>query len=80
MVSSLQHQPPSLLATEAAVTVNHVTPPPANDPVVRKQAVQDLMAQMQGTYNFMQVNRPEAGFSVTKIQVAVALSCTGGSY
>lgn len=62
MVNSLQHQPPSLLATEAAVTVNHVTPPPANDPVVRKQAVQDLMAQMQGTYNFMQVNRPKADF------------------
>lgn len=80
MVNSLQHQPPSLLVAEAAVTVNHVTPPPASDPVVRKQAVQDLMAQMQGTYNFMQVNRPKAGFSVTKNQVAVALSCTGGSY
>ncbi|XP_041791696.1 caprin-1a isoform X2 [Chelmon rostratus] len=52
MVNSLQHQPPAQLATEP--TVNHVTPAPANDPVVRKQAVQDLMAQMQGTYNFMQ--------------------------
>lgn len=78
MVNSLQHQPPTLLATEAAVTVNHVTPPPANDPVVRKQAVQDLMAQMQGTYNFMQVNRPKAGVSVTKNQAVVALSGTGG--
>lgn len=55
MVNSLQHQPPTLLATEPAVTVNHITPTPANDPVVRKQVVQDLMAQMQGTYNFMQV-------------------------
>lgn len=55
MVNSLQHQPPTLLATEPAATVNHVTPTPASDPVVRKQAVQDLMAQMQGTYNFMQV-------------------------
>ncbi|XP_042274793.1 caprin-1a isoform X1 [Thunnus albacares] len=54
MVNSLQHQPPAQLAPEPAVTVNHVSPPPANDPVVRKQAVQDLMAQMQGTYNFMQ--------------------------
>uniref|UniRef100_A0AAY4CHR6 Caprin-1 n=1 Tax=Denticeps clupeoides TaxID=299321 RepID=A0AAY4CHR6_9TELE len=27
---------------------------PPTDPGVRKQAVQDLMAQMQGTYNFMQ--------------------------
>ncbi|KAM7406069.1 hypothetical protein PAMP_000473 [Pampus punctatissimus] len=54
MVNSLQHQPPAQLAPEQTITVNHVTPPPANDPVVRKQAVQDLMAQMQGTYNFMQ--------------------------
>ncbi|XP_076585199.1 caprin-1a isoform X1 [Chaetodon auriga] len=54
MVNSLQHQPPAQLATEPTVTVNHVTPTPTNDPVVRKQAVQDLMAQMQGTYNFMQ--------------------------
>lgn len=43
------------MAGEQAVTVNHMTPTPASDPVVRKQAVQDLMAQMQGTYNFMQV-------------------------
>ncbi|XP_040921071.1 caprin-1a isoform X2 [Toxotes jaculatrix] len=49
MVNSLQHQPP-----EPTVTVNHVSPSPATDPVVRKQAVQDLMAKMQGTYNFMQ--------------------------
>ncbi|XP_070708370.1 caprin-1a isoform X2 [Pempheris klunzingeri] len=49
-----QHQAPVQLATEAAVTVNHASPTPVSDPVVRKQAVQDLMAQMQGTYNFMQ--------------------------
>ncbi|XP_049452887.1 caprin-1a isoform X2 [Epinephelus fuscoguttatus] len=54
MVNSLQHQPPVQLAIESTVTVNHCSPPPAADPVVRKQAVQDLMAQMQGTYNFMQ--------------------------
>ncbi|XP_045889098.1 caprin-1a isoform X1 [Micropterus dolomieu] len=54
MVNSLQHQPPAQVATEPTITVNHVTPAPANDPVVRKQVVQDLMAQMQGTYNFMQ--------------------------
>ncbi|XP_070708438.1 caprin-1a isoform X3 [Pempheris klunzingeri] len=54
MVNSLQHQAPVQLATEAAVTVNHASPTPVSDPVVRKQAVQDLMAQMQGTYNFMQ--------------------------
>uniref|UniRef100_A0A8C9RWN7 Cell cycle associated protein 1 n=1 Tax=Scleropages formosus TaxID=113540 RepID=A0A8C9RWN7_SCLFO len=33
---------------------NPVPPMPSADPVVRKQAVQDLMAQMQGPYNFMQ--------------------------
>ncbi|KAM9377119.1 caprin-1b isoform 2-T2 [Pholidichthys leucotaenia] len=30
------------------------SPVPPTDPLVRKQVVQDLMAQMQGTYNFMQ--------------------------
>ncbi|KAM7015063.1 caprin-1a isoform 2-T2 [Tautogolabrus adspersus] len=54
MVNSLQHQAPSPVAAEPAVTVNHVTPAPVCDPVVRKQVVQDLMAQMQGTYNFIQ--------------------------
>ncbi|XP_069030278.1 caprin-1a isoform X3 [Embiotoca jacksoni] len=54
MVNSLQHQPPAQLAPESSIAANQVTPSPANDPVVRKQAVQDLMAQMQGTYNFMQ--------------------------
>uniref|UniRef100_A0A8C6PFZ5 Cell cycle associated protein 1a n=1 Tax=Nothobranchius furzeri TaxID=105023 RepID=A0A8C6PFZ5_NOTFU len=53
-MSSLQHHPSAQLAPEPAVTVNPVAPTPATDPVVRKQAVQDLMAQMQGTYNFMQ--------------------------
>ncbi|XP_021323301.1 caprin-1b isoform X1 [Danio rerio] len=31
-----------------------VTPTPPSDPVCRQQVVQDLMAQMQGPYNFMQ--------------------------
>ncbi|KAJ8396680.1 hypothetical protein AAFF_G00015180 [Aldrovandia affinis] len=34
--------------------LNAVAPVAPADPVVRKQAVQDLMAQMQGPYNFMQ--------------------------
>uniref|UniRef100_A0A671U9Y6 Cell cycle associated protein 1a n=1 Tax=Sparus aurata TaxID=8175 RepID=A0A671U9Y6_SPAAU len=55
MVNSLEHQPPAQLATEPTVTVDHGPPNPPSDPVVRKQVVQDLMAQMQGTYNFMQV-------------------------
>ncbi|XP_019722866.1 caprin-1-like isoform X1 [Hippocampus comes] len=54
MVNSLQHQPPTQLPPEPSVAVNRVSPSPSTDPVIRKQAVQDLMAQMQGTYNFMQ--------------------------
>uniref|UniRef100_A0A8B9KLN9 Cell cycle associated protein 1a n=1 Tax=Astyanax mexicanus TaxID=7994 RepID=A0A8B9KLN9_ASTMX len=44
---------PALVSSEAP-PLNPVLPPTAADPMVRKQAVQDLMAQMQGTYNFMQ--------------------------
>ncbi|XP_073693255.1 caprin-1a isoform X2 [Garra rufa] len=44
---------PALVSSEPH-TLNAVLPPPTTDPVVRKQAVQDLMAQMQGTFNFMQ--------------------------
>lgn len=74
MANSLQHQPPTLLATDAAGSGNHVTPPPASDPVVRKQAVQDLMAQMQGTYNFMQVNGPDTvGFLLTRHRIIGAV-------
>ncbi|XP_061831196.1 caprin-1-like isoform X2 [Nerophis lumbriciformis] len=54
MVNSLQLQPPTQLTPEPTVDVNPVTPSPPTDPVVRKQVVQDLMAQMQGMYNFMQ--------------------------
>uniref|UniRef100_A0A3B3U5T7 Cell cycle associated protein 1a n=1 Tax=Poecilia latipinna TaxID=48699 RepID=A0A3B3U5T7_9TELE len=55
-VSSLHpsHHPPAQLASEPTMAVNQAAPSPATDPVVRKQVVQDLMAQMQGTYNFMQ--------------------------
>ncbi|XP_017159607.1 caprin-1a isoform X3 [Poecilia reticulata] len=53
-MNSLQHHPPAQLASEPTMAVNQAAPSPATDPVVRKQAVQDLMAQMQGTYNFMQ--------------------------
>ncbi|XP_051919099.1 caprin-1-like isoform X3 [Hippocampus zosterae] len=54
MVNSLQHQPPAQLPPEPSVAGNRVSPSPSTDPVIRKQVVQDLMAQMQGTYNFMQ--------------------------
>ncbi|XP_063738561.1 caprin-1a isoform X3 [Eleginops maclovinus] len=54
MVNSLQHQPHAQLAADPNDAVNPGSPTPPADPVVRKQVVQDLMAQMQGTYNFMQ--------------------------
>ncbi|XP_037102837.1 caprin-1-like isoform X1 [Syngnathus acus] len=54
MVNSLQHQPAAQLPPEPSAAVNRVSPCPSTDPVIRKQVVQDLMAQMQGTYNFMQ--------------------------
>ncbi|KAM4597081.1 caprin-1a isoform 3-T3 [Fundulus diaphanus] len=54
-MNSLQHHPAAQLAAEPPVAnVNQGAPSPPTDPVVRKQAVQDLMAQMQGPYNFMQ--------------------------
>ncbi|XP_047014261.1 caprin-1a isoform X2 [Ictalurus punctatus] len=65
IVSSLQQQqppqpqqPPSsmspALVSSEAHSLAPVLSPASADPLVRKQAVQDLMAQMQGTYNFMQ--------------------------
>uniref|UniRef100_A0A8C4RMU9 Cell cycle associated protein 1b n=1 Tax=Erpetoichthys calabaricus TaxID=27687 RepID=A0A8C4RMU9_ERPCA len=60
VVGSLQQQSPSLPTVSPVTaptemhTVNPVVPVPPADPVVRKQRVQDLMAQMQGPYNFMQ--------------------------
>ncbi|XP_038139764.1 caprin-1a isoform X2 [Cyprinodon tularosa] len=56
-INSLQNHPPAQLASEPTIAV-HQAAPSATDPVVRKQVVQDLMAQMQGTYNFMQVLDP----------------------
>ncbi|CAL9701622.1 unnamed protein product [Knipowitschia caucasica] len=53
MVNSLQCHSPAP-TPEPNVIVNPISPCPPPDPVVRKQAVQDLMAQMQGTFNFMQ--------------------------
>ncbi|XP_047219107.1 caprin-1a isoform X3 [Girardinichthys multiradiatus] len=53
-MNSLQHHPPAQLTSEPTIAGNQAAPSPATDAVVRKQALQDLMAQMQGTYNFMQ--------------------------
>ncbi|XP_034735979.1 caprin-1b isoform X3 [Etheostoma cragini] len=54
-VSTMQPMQPS--ASPVALEthpLNLASPVPPADPLVRKQVVQDLMAQMQGTYNFMQ--------------------------
>ncbi|CAK6961592.1 caprin-1b isoform X2 [Scomber scombrus] len=56
-VNAMQQQPvqptPPPVAMETH-PLNLASPVPPTDPMVRKQVVQDLMAQMQGTYNFMQ--------------------------
>ncbi|XP_063335521.1 caprin-1b isoform X2 [Pelmatolapia mariae] len=52
-----QHQPVQPAAPPVALDthpMNLTSPAPPTDPMARKQVVQDLMAQMQGTYNFMQ--------------------------
>ncbi|MBN3283042.1 CAPR1 protein, partial [Polyodon spathula] len=51
--SPVQSAPPPVAAAEPH-TLNPVAPTAPADPVVRKLRVQDLMAQMQGPYNFMQ--------------------------
>ncbi|XP_061773714.1 caprin-1-like isoform X6 [Nerophis ophidion] len=48
----VQHAPPPIPLETHPLSL--VSPLPATDPMVRKKVVQDLMAQMQGTYNFMQ--------------------------
>lgn len=57
VVSAMQQQ--AVQASPPAVTMethplNLAPASPPTDPLVRKRVVQDLMAQMQGTYNFMQ--------------------------
>ncbi|XP_036417339.1 caprin-1b isoform X2 [Colossoma macropomum] len=53
MANSLQ-QPVQTAPAPEAHLLTSVIPTPSSDPLVRKQVVQDLMAQMQGPYNFMQ--------------------------
>uniref|UniRef100_A0AAX7UHW3 Cell cycle associated protein 1b n=1 Tax=Astatotilapia calliptera TaxID=8154 RepID=A0AAX7UHW3_ASTCA len=50
-INELTQTPPVALDTHP---MNLTSPAPPTDPMARKQVVQDLMAQMQGTYNFMQ--------------------------
>ncbi|XP_041651929.1 caprin-1b isoform X1 [Cheilinus undulatus] len=58
-ISAMQQPPPPVQPAASPVTLEThpmslASPAPPTDPMVRKQVVQDLMAQMQGTYNFMQ--------------------------
>ncbi|XP_075945406.1 caprin-1b isoform X3 [Anarhichas minor] len=56
-VGAMQQQQQQPAASPVALEthpLNLVSPVPTSDPIVRKQVVQDLMEQMQGTYNFMQ--------------------------
>lgn len=58
MQQQQQQQPVQPAASPVALETHPLSlasPVPLTDPMVRKQVVQDLMAQMQGTYNFMQV-------------------------
>lgn len=53
MHQPVQAAPTPVVPEPHPLTTVNLTPP--SDPVIRKQVVQDLMAQMQGPYNFMQV-------------------------
>lgn len=48
-------QPVQPAVSPVALETHPLNLAPSADPMARKQVVQDLMAQMQGTYNFMQV-------------------------
>ncbi|XP_073460305.1 caprin-1 isoform X1 [Aquarana catesbeiana] len=53
VVNSLQQQQPTSPAVSEPLSLNAISQVQP-DPIVRRQKVQDLMAQMQGPYNFMQ--------------------------
>ncbi|KAH0516705.1 Caprin-1 [Microtus ochrogaster] len=52
VVNSLQQQPQA--ASPSVPEAHSLAPVAQSDPLVRRQRVQDLMAQMQGPYNFIQ--------------------------
>lgn len=61
-----QQQPAASPVTMENHPLNMASSVPAVDPMARKQVVQDLMAQMQGTYNFMQVGAYSLDMSTPK--------------
>ncbi|KAF7224139.1 caprin-1b isoform X1 [Nothobranchius furzeri] len=72
-VSALQQQQPAHPAASPVAmetrNINVTSSVPPTDPMVRKQVVQDLMAQLQGTCNFMQDSMLE--FDGTSIDPAI---------
>lgn len=76
-----QQQQPVQPAASPVTMENHplnmASSVPAADPMARKQVVQDLMAQMQGTYNFMQVGRCSLDMSTETSLVLIASALTG---
>ncbi|XP_062917877.1 caprin-1b isoform X2 [Mobula hypostoma] len=54
VVNSLQQQPQQQVQPPAVPENHAVNTVAPSDPLVRRQRVQDLMAQMQGTFNFIQ--------------------------
>lgn len=71
----MQQQPVQPAASPVALDNHPLNMPssvPAADPMARKQVVQDLMAQMQGTYNFMQVGRSPLDMSSSLNLVLIA--------
>uniref|UniRef100_A0AAR2KNL0 Caprin-1-like n=1 Tax=Pygocentrus nattereri TaxID=42514 RepID=A0AAR2KNL0_PYGNA len=52
--TKMANSPVQTAPAPEAHPLTSVIPTPSSDPLVRKQVVQDLMAQMQGPYNFMQ--------------------------
>lgn len=71
----MQQQPVQPAASPVTLEnhpLNMASSVPAADPMARKQVVQDLMAQMQGTYNFMQVGSSPLDMSSSLNLVLIA--------
>lgn len=71
MVNSLQQQPQA--ASPSVPEPHALTPVAQADPLVRRQRVQDLMAQMQGPYNFIQVGSVQSHTVIEGLSVYVNL-------
>lgn len=68
-------QPAASPVTMENHPLNMASSVPAADTMARKQVVQDLMAQMQGTYNFMQVGTCSLDVSLKQAWCSSPLRC-----